>query len=260
MFRGDKKSILYWFREWRRILGQAPRELRPRLQRLFGKIMVYMLGGREDWARERAEEAVNMIVRHQARVRNEIVEAAINAADMAGLRAATKEQVRRAVRDEWWEFEAHRRPILMNTTARLMDKAHEIVASEMGGQIPPPPGTPASGYPEGVWGRVEARINRNAKATAKAAALTETHAAAISAQHKAVMNLGIPIETKTWAATHDHRTRPAHREADGQTVPVDEPFIVDGYPIPLPGDASMGAPPELIVNCRCGCIYDAPRE
>lgn len=62
---------------------------------------------------------------------------------------------------------------------------------------------------------------------------------------------------KQWMATHDTRTRDSHREADGQTVPVDAEFIVGGFAMQFPGDPS--APVGEIANCRCTMI-GADRE
>lgn len=60
---------------------------------------------------------------------------------------------------------------------------------------------------------------------------------------------------KEWRATDDSRTRDAHLEADGQRVPVDEPFIVDGEELMFPGDYSLGASPGNTINCRCTVVY-----
>jgi len=54
---------------------------------------------------------------------------------------------------------------------------------------------------------------------------------------------------KEWSATLDFKTRDAHRELDGQRVPEDKPFIVDGEEIWFPRDPS--APAYLRCNCRC---------
>jgi len=56
-------------------------------------------------------------------------------------------------------------------------------------------------------------------------------------------------EAKEWLATQDMATRDAHMEADGQQVPIDEPFTVDGEQLDYPGDAAGS--PGNIVNCRC---------
>ena len=58
-------------------------------------------------------------------------------------------------------------------------------------------------------------------------------------------------ETHTWVSMRDERVRVNHWNADGQTVPVNEPFIVGGYKMMFPLDDSLGAPIEEIINCRC---------
>lgn len=59
-------------------------------------------------------------------------------------------------------------------------------------------------------------------------------------------------QTKEWVATHGSRTRDTHRRADGQTVPLDEPFRVGGDKMQYPGDSSGSA--KEVVNCRCTTI------
>lgn len=65
---------------------------------------------------------------------------------------------------------------------------------------------------------------------------------------------------KEWMAAHDRRTREEHVEADGQTVALDNPFMVGGYALHMPGDPS--GPAHLVINCRC-CVLgsdDLPAE
>lgn len=62
------------------------------------------------------------------------------------------------------------------------------------------------------------------------------------------------VRSREWLATGDHRTRPSHMEASGQVKPIGEPFLVGGFRMMYPGDASLGAPPEQIVNCRCTVV------
>jgi hypothetical protein len=57
--------------------------------------------------------------------------------------------------------------------------------------------------------------------------------------------------THTWETMKDDRVRDTHIAVDGQTVPIDEPFIVDGYRLMFPGDISDDPPADLVVNCRC---------
>lgn len=54
---------------------------------------------------------------------------------------------------------------------------------------------------------------------------------------------------RMWLSTVDSRTRPTHREADGQRVPVGDPFSVGGFPLMFPGDPA--GPAAEVIQCRC---------
>ncbi|CCC85584.1 uncharacterized protein yqbB [Paenibacillus polymyxa M1] len=54
---------------------------------------------------------------------------------------------------------------------------------------------------------------------------------------------------KKWRAAGGTRTRKSHRKANGQVVPLDEPFKVGDSKLMYPGDPSGEA--KEIVNCRC---------
>lgn len=60
---------------------------------------------------------------------------------------------------------------------------------------------------------------------------------------------------KGWMSTEDPRTRPAHLAADGQRVPLSKPFTVDGEKLNFPGDWSLGATADNVINCRCSVDY-----
>ena len=60
---------------------------------------------------------------------------------------------------------------------------------------------------------------------------------------------------KEWNAILDSRTRETHAEADGQVVGLMEYFQVGDSLMMFPGDTSMGAGPELWINCRCIAQY-----
>lgn len=66
---------------------------------------------------------------------------------------------------------------------------------------------------------------------------------------------GIKLK-KRWMATLDSHTRDTHAELDGQTVDIDEPFVVDGMEIMFPGDPN--ADPSLVWNCRCTMVEVDP--
>jgi hypothetical protein len=63
---------------------------------------------------------------------------------------------------------------------------------------------------------------------------------------------------KRWLATEDQRTRPDHREADGQTVPFSQPFIVGGFQMQHPHDPD--APAKEVINCRCVELLEIKNE
>ena len=62
---------------------------------------------------------------------------------------------------------------------------------------------------------------------------------------------------KEWISAGDERTRAAHREANGQIVNFNEPFIVKGQELMRPGDPRGSA--SNVVNCRCS-VAPFPKE
>lgn len=59
------------------------------------------------------------------------------------------------------------------------------------------------------------------------------------------------IAGKQWVCAMTQNSRKAHKKANGQIVSIDEPFIVGGEKLMHPGDSSMGASAENVINCRC---------
>jgi len=55
---------------------------------------------------------------------------------------------------------------------------------------------------------------------------------------------------RVWLATDDHRTRNTHQEADGQRVPLGQPFLVGGFELAFPGDPN--GPPQEVIQCVPG--------
>ncbi|MFF4276139.1 phage portal protein [Streptomyces sp. NPDC001536] len=62
-----------------------------------------------------------------------------------------------------------------------------------------------------------------------------------------------PDVERTWQTRRDDRVRPAHAAAEGVTMPVKQPFEMEGWPVRFPGDPL--APRSLTVNCRCRLRY-----
>jgi len=94
-----------------------------------------------------------------------------------------------------------------------------------------------------------------AQPRANVIARTETHTARTSTamatmqRFETAYGIGPGVMRKQWQATNDPRTRPTHHEADGQSVPFNEPFMVGGFPGMYPGDPVL--PPQEGIQCRC---------
>ena len=87
-------------------------------------------------------------------------------------------------------------------------------------------------------------------------ARTEVVSASNAANHYAVAG---QVDTsrfvRVWLATRDDRTRDTHKEADGQRQPWGTPYKVGDSELMFPGDPSLGAEAEEIINCRCTEYY-----
>ena len=58
---------------------------------------------------------------------------------------------------------------------------------------------------------------------------------------------------KTWHTALDERVRLDHMAVEGVTIPIEDYFIVGGYPMRQPLDEN--APIEQTANCRCSLSY-----
>ena len=107
---------------------------------------------------------------------------------------------------------------------------------------------------------IAARVRDAAGVTeprARTIARTESHGARNTVNAASVRRAANAFAQPTafarrWQAAEDHRTRPTHHVADGQTVPLSEPFTVGGASLDFPGDPT--GPPGEIINCRCTTI------
>jgi uncharacterized protein with gpF-like domain len=90
------------------------------------------------------------------------------------------------------------------------------------------------------------------QARADLIARTEVHSASQAASLAVARGSGLDLDHQ-WLATEDARTREDHADADGQTVPLDEPFEVGGDQLAFPGDPN--APATQACNCRCVEVY-----
>lgn len=93
-------------------------------------------------------------------------------------------------------------------------------------------------------------------------ARTETISAS-NAGSQVAYEQSMVVADKGWLSTRDQRTRGAdsadpadHLSMDGQRVPLDKPFIDrrTGASLMFPGDTSLGAGGNDIINCRCTMV------
>jgi hypothetical protein len=89
-------------------------------------------------------------------------------------------------------------------------------------------------------------------------ARTEVISASNLGSQTAARSTGLPLE-KEWISTFDSRTRSPHASAHGQRRDMDRPYDVMGQRLMFPGDGSMGATADNLVQCRCTEAYAVKR-
>jgi len=99
---------------------------------------------------------------------------------------------------------------------------------------------------------------RFTRARANTIARTETHTVSSFAIHAQARNFEEPSMQKRWVSSNDPRTRSTHNQANGQTVSIDDPFIVGGKEMQYAGDPKGGA--SEVINCRCVVVYIEPED
>ena len=97
----------------------------------------------------------------------------------------------------------------------------------------------------------------NWPARARTVAVTEVHRAwnfgALAASMRIQRSEATVMIFKRWDARDDSATRPGHKRADGQTVSIYQPFIVNMEALMAPGDPSGS--PSNVINCRCKPLF-----
>lgn len=100
---------------------------------------------------------------------------------------------------------------------------------------------------DALIGRIRTVYAGYSEARAALIARTEVHGAYQNGSFDGYKKAGVP--TKIWVAVGDGETRDAHLMADGQEVPIDQPFDVGGESLQYPGDSRASA--GNTINCRC---------
>lgn len=105
---------------------------------------------------------------------------------------------------------------------------------------------------EEVSAKIEEKLTETWPSRGETIARTEGNSA-INAATLEDARATIPGRMKVWVCQFDN-SRPAHEEADGQAVAMDDPFIVDGEELDCPCDD--GGSPGNIINCNCDMYFE----
>lgn len=136
-----------------------------------------------------------------------------------------------------------------NLMVRTPDEVYRQIIKALGETVAA--GGTVKDQAEAVRHVLDVTGTENWPARAKTVAVTEVHRAwnfgALAAALRAQMRIG--ALTKRWDAKDDSATRPGHKQADGQTVFINQPFIVNMEALMAPGDPSGS--PSNVINCRC---------
>lgn len=165
------------------------------------------------------------------------------------------------------EYPVNSRPMVVDHLAKTSNRmvataeqTFDLVASEV---------ATGSGLGESIP-EIAARIDETLSATGTAnwtnratvIARTETLSALNAGRTDAFAALSDVLGggdyEQVWISTIDRRTRPTHKVADGQRVPLGTPFTVGGASLRYPGDPD--GPGKEIIQCRCSSIMVEPGE
>lgn len=143
--------------------------------------------------------------------------------------------------------------ITQNLLVRIPDEVYNLIFAELND------GVNDGDDPRQLAARIENVLSvtgsENWPNRALTIAVTEANRANNAGAFAAAMHAeqveGIELR-KRWMATEDARTRPTHRRADGQTVPLGQPFIVGDFPLMFPGDPT--GPAHEVIFCRCALV------
>jgi hypothetical protein len=146
-----------------------------------------------------------------------------------------------------------------NRLVRVPDEVHSVISSTIargasaGSSIP----EIAADVEEVLDTTATPRWSNRATVIARTETIGALNAGRADAFEAVAEELDQPFEQQ-WLATLDRRTRPTHRAADGQRVPVGQSFRVGGSMLRRPGDP-LG-PGREIIQCRCTTLLMEPGE
>lgn len=94
---------------------------------------------------------------------------------------------------------------------------------------------------------IKAKCDDISDAKAAAIAQTEVTSAYNRVRYQGLKESG--VEYKEWLTAQDEKVRAPHVVVDGDVVPIESTFTVDGEELVHPGDPDGG--PANVINCRC---------
>lgn len=141
-----------------------------------------------------------------------------------------------------------------NRLRRIPDEVYALIVREIETGVAQSEGVPA------IRDRVQRVLTatgseywpNRAVTVARTEVMGAVNGAAYFAAVRDAAERGDPAPFKVWLATDDQRTRPTHREADGQRTLLTEPFRVGGAALLFPGDPR--GPAQEVINCRCSIL------
>lgn len=113
---------------------------------------------------------------------------------------------------------------------------------------------------------IEKEFNNRAEGRIETIAMTETQTPSQEISYIEALGVSAVAQQqgqavlKTWNTVLDEKTRPAHVAADRQEKRVNDPYIVKGERLPVPGSTALGASLANIINCRCESINSLTGE
>lgn len=146
-----------------------------------------------------------------------------------------------------------------NRLVRVPEEVYDLVAGQMSTGINLGEGIPklAQRVDNVLSTKDQERWPNRAIVIARTESLSALNAGRYDAFRAVAEETGEDLEL-FWLATSDSRTRPTHRAAEGQRVPVGSPFNVGGFDLRFPGDPS--GPPQETIQCRCVTLLVEPGE
>jgi Phage Mu protein F like protein len=146
-----------------------------------------------------------------------------------------------------------------NRMVRTPDEAYDLVASQVAR------GAAAGESIEKIAARVDEVLTATGtehwQGRAVAVARTETLGALSAGRSDAFEAIAEELDEEfehMWLSTLDLKTRRAHVLADGQRVPLGQPYIVGEEPLMRPHDPLGSA--SNVINCRCDELILSPGE